>query len=225
MIFAQLGFGPIPSRASDSHLRRLYEGRARRWTGMRGYRGHELVAEAVAKLRNGGNGLDVLDAGCGSGLLGEKLRKFARRIDGVDISAPMLESARTGGFYDFLLEGDLVEFMVARPASYDLIASAATLIHFGDLTPVFAAAAQALRRNGIFVFTVFPNEHEPESGGFAVAPLGGLAEGGCFVHGRKYIRHVAAAAGSEVVLMDTGVHELDNNGQPVTGLTVALRSK
>lgn len=223
MILAALGFGPVPERLSDAHLRRLYDVRAGRWTGTHGYHGHELIAGAVARLVIREAAMDVLDAGCGTGLAGEKLRRYARRLHGVDLSTAMLAQTHAKHVYDSLHQADLIEFLAARADAYDLIVSAATLIHFGELTPVFAAAAHALRADGLFVFTVFPNDREQETGGVAVAPLGGLGEGGCFVHGRDYLSRAAAATGFSVALMEPGVHECDNQGAPVTGLIVALR--
>jgi predicted TPR repeat methyltransferase len=119
-----------------------------------------------------------------------------------------------------LYEGDLLGFLQSHPSEYDVVVSAATLIHFGDLMPVMRAAASSLRSNGLFVFTVFPNEDGRD---FAVAPLGGLAEGGCYLHSRDYLRRVAGETAFSVLLLENGVHEYDNKGAPIAGLIVALR--
>jgi predicted TPR repeat methyltransferase len=133
----------------------------------------------------------------------------------------MLSGARASQIYDALHEAELVDFLSNHRNCYDVIASAATLIHFGELQSVFAAAVRALRSHGLFVFTVFPNQSDPEAVG--VAPLGGFAEGGCFVHGSGYVRRVARETGFCVALLETAAHEIDPRGTPVTGLVVALR--
>jgi predicted TPR repeat methyltransferase len=116
--------------------------------------GPELVTEALREdgLRPGG--LDILDAGCGTGLCGALLRPFANRLHGVDLSPGMLEKARADGHYDALIECELTAFMDARPQHYDVIACADTLCYFGDLHSVVKAAGVALRMAGRFAFSV-----------------------------------------------------------------------
>jgi predicted TPR repeat methyltransferase len=100
-----------------------------------------------------------------------------------------------------------------------VVTCAATLIHFGDLGPAFAAAGSALRAGGSFVFTVFPNERDDA---FSVAPLDGLGQGGCFIHGRRYVAATARANGFDVEAIESDVHEY-KNGLPMTGVVVVLR--
>lgn len=219
-VLAGLGHGALPERASSAHMKRLYGSRAQYWAGSRGYRGHELVGDVVARAWAGGPAV-ILDAGCGTGATGPLLRSFASRLEGVDFSGSMLVGARRTQVYDELYEAELVDFLRNQRDCYDVIASAATLIHFGELKSVFSAARRALRANGLFVFTVFPNQNTPEA--FGVAPLGGYAEGGCFVHGSDYVRRAATEAGFSILIMETAPHEIDPRGIPVMGLVVALR--
>ena len=53
----------------------------------------------------------ILDAGCGTGLAGKKLREKASRLVGVDISPKMLIKAEEKGIYDELVEMELVTFL------------------------------------------------------------------------------------------------------------------
>src|SRR5262249_17531057 len=140
------------------------------------YHGADLVAEALQRLSGECASLQVLDAGCGTGSIGKLIGGRVRRLDGVDLSPEMLGRAKGKRTYDQLHEGDLVEFLAGRPDSYDAVTSAATLIHFSDLRPVLDAAAIALRDDGLFLFTLFPNEEDESA--VAVASLGGLAQGG-----------------------------------------------
>lgn len=136
----------------------------------------------------------------------------------------MVLAAEQKGVYDSFAEGDLIAFLGKHPQSYDAVVSAATLIHFGELRPVFDAAQAALRLGGVFVFTAFPHDAETPSSGFTVAPITGLAYGGCYAHGPNYIRRTAEAAGFTVATIDLETHE-HHKGQPVAGLVVALRRK
>ncbi|SDF93862.1 trans-aconitate 2-methyltransferase [Alloyangia pacifica] len=49
----------------------------------------------------------VIDLGCGAGDVGPALSGLGRRLEGVDLSPAMLESARATGCYDALHEADL----------------------------------------------------------------------------------------------------------------------
>ncbi|MEJ1958719.1 MAG: methyltransferase domain-containing protein [Nitrosomonadales bacterium] len=71
--------------------------------------------------------LDILDAGCGTGLVGERVRDLAGKLDGIDMSSPMLEKAIAKNIYDQTYAVDLVSFMNSHPNSYDAITCAATL--------------------------------------------------------------------------------------------------
>lgn len=226
LLLAGQGAGPIPGRASEAHLQSIYASRAKSWdqkaAGDLSYYAHELVAGAFEQLRDQSKKPDILDAGCGTGLVGALVRHAAGRLEGIDLAPAMLEKAKARGIYDQLHQADLVKFLAQEPGKYDVITCAATLIHFGDLHPAFEAAAIALRNNGLFICTLFPNDNEQDGNGVAVSALADLAQGGCYAHGRNYIRDLAAETGFAVELLDTKVHEY-NKGNPVMGLIVALR--
>ncbi len=217
LALAALNEGAVPERASDGFIDRLYAICADRWdnaVGPHRYRGAQLVADKV-----NGERLEILDAGCGTGSVGALVRDQSSCLVGVDLSTSMLERARSKNVYDELHKGELTTFMRARSRTCDVVTCAATLIHFGDLGPAFIAAASALRIGGSFIFTVFPNEVDDA---FSVAPLDGLGQGGCFVHGRDYIAGTAIASGFGVEAIEGAVHEY-KHGLPTTGLVVVLR--
>jgi predicted TPR repeat methyltransferase len=222
MLLASVG-GALPGRASDRQIAQLYAARARRWdvgaAGQTGYQGHRLVAAALDELC--ANSVEaIVDAGCGTGLVGELVRTKTAHLIGVDMSDAMLTQARQKNVYDALICGDLLDYLTSHPQSCDIIASAATLIHFGDLDPVFAAAARCLRANGLFAFTLFPNDEDPEA--VAIGTLNGLAQGGCFRHGDGYLRRTAAKHGYSVALLRCEAHEFVRNA-PMPGTIAVLR--
>jgi predicted TPR repeat methyltransferase len=226
LLLARLGCVSMPERASDAHLHRLYAQRVNVWdhncTASHPYRGHELVAEALNRVCGEVEKLDILDVGCGTGLVGNLIKKRAKRLEGIDLSPLMVEKANAKGVYDKLHQGDLVTFMAGQREKYDVITCAATLIHFGDLRPVFRAVAIALRNDGVFIATLFPNDDEQDGNGVAVAPSTDLAMGGCYVHGRSYIRRLAEESGLNVEVLNTEVHEYHND-KPMMGLVIVLR--
>jgi predicted TPR repeat methyltransferase len=223
IMLAKLGLGEVPDRAPTALLDAIYARRATSWDDTQAtphaYRGAQLVAEALFRLTSESDRLSVLDAGCGTGLVGSLIAARAARLEGVDRSGAMLEQARHKQVYHACHEADLVDFLQAHRSTYDAITSAATLIHFGDLRPVFSAAASALQDGGLFVFTVFPGDGARD---FAVHADFGLAYAGCYAHGRDYITRIAGETGFGIASMDLQVHE-HRRGKPVTGLVVVLR--
>jgi predicted TPR repeat methyltransferase len=213
---AFLGAGALPEGTPRQHLDHVYAGRAAGWgesgRSDTGYQGARLVEAGVARALGTTDDLAILDAGCGTGLVGRLLRPRARSLVGVDLSAAMLQKAAASGIYDRLEQADLVAFLAGNPRCCDLIVSAATLIHFNDLTPVFTAAAAALRDDGRFVFTVFPHEGD----GVGVTPFQ------CFAHNPLYVAARAAEAGFIVEGQEMAVHEYHHD-RPVMGLLVTLR--
>jgi predicted TPR repeat methyltransferase len=207
MLLSKIGQAPTPLQAPESLLQPLYSLRASRWdaivTGERPYRGAALVAEACATYVSKSS--DVLDAGCGTGLVGELLCGSVGRMVGVDISEPMLSVARTKKLYSELVKADMVNFMRASPGKFDAVTCAATLIHFGDLVPVFEAAAICIRNQGVFVFTVFPNDDKADI--YSVRRILGSAQGGLFDHGASYLAAAARQAGFEMVDLRRELHE------------------
>jgi predicted TPR repeat methyltransferase len=220
---AALGDQSLPERASDQHLDRLYSNRASNWDekaqAPQGYHGAQLVAGMLARFSSPTEQLDIIDVGCGTGLVGSLVAHKAKRLVGVDASLPMLERARAKNLYQNLTHGDLVAFMREQSETCDAVTCAATLIHFGDLHPAFEAAAASLRDRGLFILTLFPNESDDEVSVFA---SDGWIQGGCFKHGRNYVRRVAETTGFRVEAIETAVHEYLRQS-PVMGLVVALR--
>ncbi|MBO6754772.1 MAG: class I SAM-dependent methyltransferase [Roseibium sp.] len=89
-----------------------------------GYVAPSLTAEALA-ARVAPDAY-VLDAGCGTGLVGLELsnRSKALRIDGLDLTMGMLEEARKTHIYNELVEGDLTAVLPIPDNTYDGIVSA-----------------------------------------------------------------------------------------------------
>lgn len=222
MLLASVG-GMLPQRASDQQIVQLYAARADKWDekSVCGYQGHILIARM---LEDSGapRAKTIIDAGCGTGLVGEILRTKADRLIGVDMSKDMLVHARQRHIYDELHCGDLLDYFKRHPQSCEIIASAATLIHFGQLDAVIQAAAKCLRENGVFAFTLFPNEDDPDR--VDVGLLNGFAQGACFRHGTRYVSRTAEAHGFCVELLRCETHEYAR-GLPIPGLAVALRLK
>lgn len=147
-----------PSRCSVAYVSELFNNFALRFDAdlqRLGYRGPEAVATAIERWRHGdGRTLDVLDAGCGTGLCGAAVRRHCMKLTGVDLAAKMLSLARKRACYDELVESELDEFLASRRDSFDAIVSADVLIYFGDLSTTLELAHHALKPSGLLIFTV-----------------------------------------------------------------------
>lgn len=90
--------------------------------GGMGYVAPVIAAEALAGAL--GEAEAVLDAGCGTGLVGLELkRRVDAAIDGIDLSPGMLEQARDKGVYRHLAEADLTVRLDVPDDSYDGVVS------------------------------------------------------------------------------------------------------
>jgi predicted TPR repeat methyltransferase len=204
-----------PERAADAYVRETFDGMAAGFDEMiadLGYRAPALVATALAHVwPTPRSDLDVLDAGCGTGLCAPFLRPHALALDGVDLSPGMLARAARRHLYDRLFEAELTRFLQERPAGYDAIVSADTLCYFGALTEVFEAAAGALRPGGRLLFTV---EHAAP----AVVRYR-LEHHGRYSHERSYVAAELRRAGLTIDALDEAALRIENR-RPVAGLVV-----
>jgi len=207
----------VPARASDAAVRTIFESFADSFDEVLErlqYRAPVLVAQAAAETIGAPEArLDILDAGCGTGLCGEHVKPFARRLVGVDLSLEMLKRAGVRKLYDELILGELTAFVGAVPGAWDLVVSADTLVYFGDLAAAMTAAHRGLRAHGHLVFTL-------ERVGDDEAPLGyRINPHGRYSHTETYVRRVLEGARLEARRI-TPVHLRLELKKPVEGLLV-----
>ncbi|CAN7377491.1 tetratricopeptide repeat protein [Pseudoduganella sp. LjRoot289] len=213
----------VPERASDAYVQTVFDRFANSFEQVLAkleYRAPALCGEMVASLLgepdDAQRALDVLDAGCGTGLCGPLLRPYAKRLEGVDLSAGMLAKAAERGDYDQLHEAELTAWLSGRPAAYDMLVSADTLCYFGALEAVMRAAAAAVRPGGYLVFTVEATQDA------AAAPRFLLHPHGRYSHTEAYVRAALAAAGLEVTQL-RHITLRQEASKPVAGLLVGAR--
>lgn len=206
----------VPSRASDGFVEKTFDSFAASFDSKLeklSYRAPQLVAESL-----GGSGiepaktLDVLDAGCGTGLCGPLIAPYARRLVGVDLSARMLAQAKARDCYDELYKVELTAYLEDSVSAFDVVVSADTLCYFGALEDVSAAAANALRPGGRLIFTVEELVDAADAAEFCISPHGR------YCHARRYVERVMADANLETEIV-RGELRLEA-GDPVAGLVV-----
>jgi predicted TPR repeat methyltransferase len=165
--------------------------------GALGYDVPEKLCAAIQRATTPGPAHDVLDAGCGTGLCGPLLRPLARAggLWGADLSSKMLERAAGRGVYDTLVREELTALLGRSTGRFDLVVAADVLIYFGDLAPVFAVAATAIRPGGILAIST----ERSDGDGFR------LRASGRFAHAPAYVRAVAHPAFREASRIETTI--------------------
>ncbi|KIW29283.1 uncharacterized protein PV07_05108 [Cladophialophora immunda] len=140
------------------------------------YAAPRLAAQALADAFDGDRrgeaarlrGLQILDAGCGTGLVGVELARFgAQTVTGLDISPGMLAVARGTGVYGALEQADLsAPRPIAKPDDFfDAVLCVGTLTR-GHVGPqVVEEFVRVVKPGGCIVATVLDDIWE--SAGFS----------------------------------------------------------
>jgi len=171
-----------------------------------GYRVPDLLDAAIARARPGRFAF-AIDLGCGTGLMGERLRPRTERLDGYDISAEMLRKADAKRLYDRLVKADL-ETMEYAGDQAELVTAADVFMYVGALDRVTALARSMLAPGGLFAFSV-----EQHDGPQDVV----LQPSRRHAHTQTYVERMLAANGFSLVSAESEIIRQDR-GEPVRGL-------
>jgi predicted TPR repeat methyltransferase len=177
------------------------------------YRGPLLLKEALEQVSQCKTAdWQVLDLGCGTGLCGEVMRPFAKRLIGVDLSENMLTLAAQKEIYDELIHEAILPYLREQYHQFQLITSADTFVYTGDLAPIFAAAHQALAEKGLLVF----NAEISDDVDFK------LTSSGRFAHSQRYLDAISMTQHFTIAFYQRAVIRTQA-GQPVWVHVYVLR--
>ena len=214
MLFALSG-EHTPDRASDNFVSTLFDRFATSFDQVLDkleYAAPKLVGDLVTEIYPDTiNSLNVLDAGCGTGLCGEYLRPLAQNIIGIDLSGEMLRRAKLCEHYDSLVKAEIIEYLTTARCKFDLIVSADTFCYFGKMNEVCHAAFSILNPNGKFIFTV--EKHTEDTLDYQ------LQTHGRYSHSNAYIQRCLTDAGFTVLTNDV-VTLRKERSEPVKGMLV-----
>ncbi|HCM39090.1 MAG: 3-demethylubiquinone-9 3-O-methyltransferase [Bdellovibrionales bacterium GWB1_52_6] len=106
--------------------------------------------------RSGRRPTNILDMGCGGGLLANYLAKNGFKVTGVDLSAPSLEIARKRDTTHSViyLKADATRIPVPSH-TYNVVCAMDFLEHVNDPEAVLKEAARILKPGGLFFFHTF----------------------------------------------------------------------
>ena len=209
----------VPLRASDAYVKNEFDRFAEgfeKTLSMLDYQAPQLVADILEQQQGfHANGLRVLDAGCGTGLIAPLVMSWCDELVGVDLSPKMVSKAQARNVYDQLVIAELVQFMTESESRYDLIVCVDTLVYFGELRKVLEAASAALVPGGWLGFSV-ERAAEDYPAGYA------LTSSGRYTHTEGYLRNILTECGLLVVDIQEGVLRQELI-QPVIGFIVAAQ--
>ena len=216
---AQLASGQIPDRQPAELIQSTFDGYAADYdqhlvTQLR-YQLPKRVAERIFEWFPERR-LNVLDLGCGTGLLGVCLGRIGGALIGVDLSAEMLERAAAHNVYDRLHHTDLLDAVRETPDSlYQVIAACDVLIYVGDLASVVTNAHRILVPGGYLVFSVEALEDSSED--FTLEPTTLR-----YRHHANYLHRLVSEAGFAEGQLEIGSFR-QQGGQPVKSYLVVAR--
>lgn len=169
---------PSPAR-DDEHFhatRAYYDEFSQRYEDRRGGNDpggyHDLVDDLeVDFVRRFGAGGDLLEVGCGTGLLLARTATFGRSAKGVDLSPGMLEKARARGLS--VVEASATD-LPFPDETFDVAYSFKVLAHVRDIERALAEMTRVVRRGG-FVLAEFYNPNSLRGLVKRLAPPGAIS--------------------------------------------------
>jgi len=157
-----------------------YDERASIWEQISdntGYKGHILCVEAFDRAMetkevypNPTKDMKILDAGAGTGGIGEMLKvRGYTNVDALDISREMLNLAAAKNLYKRLICAPLTEAYMKEieTAEYDVVLCAGTIV-YGQVKPgALEQCARFVKPGGLFIFSIRVDSYDPAGLGYS----------------------------------------------------------
>jgi len=169
---------------------------------------HKAIIEIISEKHN----LNILDLGCGTGLIGEKFHPIANTLIGIDLSEKMLEQAKQKNFYTELVLED-INNAIKKYNNIDLVIAADTLVYIGNLEQIFYHLTTTLKPNGMFAFTIETTSNYPYC----------LQKTARFAHDKKYIQDLSHKYNFDIILCNNIILRKHYNTN-IEGLLYVLRN-
>lgn len=208
--------GQATERAPDQYVENVFDNYAERFdTHLQQVLQYDIPKKLVALIAQHlpvAEKCNVLDLGCGTGLIGPEIAPYAKQLVGVDLSAKMLEKARARNLYQRLVRSDLLSMMHDEPAaSFNLVIAADVFVYVGKLDEIVGEIKRLLSAGGIFAFSTEGIEAAPSDD-----PGYRLEKTGRYAHSAGYLSGLASANGFRILeMIPTQIRT--EHGKPVNG--------
>ncbi len=216
--------GENPDHPAAGYVRQLFDASAASFDqNLVSKLGYEIPREMVQELGATGNPAqapwDVLDLGCGTGLVGAEIVSHSRRLVGIDLAPNMIERARARNVYTELRCADLLDALAEEQGHYDVVTAADVFIYVGKLDEVMPAVRRVLHPGGLFAFSA-----EAAEASDGRAPQGyRLGVMGRYAHSAAYLRRLAEQNRFRVELLRETRIRFEHR-QPVRGWLTIWRA-
>lgn len=176
---------------------------------------HELLDELESEfVERFGAGRDVLEVGCGTGLVLSRIARFARSAQGIDLSPGMLERARARGLT--VQEGSATD-LPFDDDSFDVTCSFKVLAHIPEIDVALREMTRVTRPGGT-VIAEFYNPYSFRGLAKRFGPAGRIAHGAHEKH--VYTRFDSPRAVAR--LLPPGTSIVDSRGVRIATPTARL---
>src|SRR5262245_29395849 len=139
--------------ASDADNRAYYDDFSHGYERERGRGYHQLLDDLEMSIVSPlARGRRVLEIGCGTGLILERIAREARSASGIDLSPGMLQTARARGLDVTLASATQLPF---SDSSFDLVCSFKVLAHVPEIERALSEAARVTRPGGQLVLEFY----------------------------------------------------------------------
>lgn len=150
---------------------------------------------------------NILDLGCGTGIIGPSLKPYAKQLIGVDLSTKMLRKAAERNCYSHLISDDIINYLAECNRTFDLITLVDTLPYLGDLEKLWEKIDKTTNAHSIIAFST---EVHPENISYR------LTNTGRYTHNDNYIKEITEKHGFNIIHTDHHNIRLQAN-KPVRG--------
>ena len=214
-----LAYGKTPETQPSVMVTGLFDGAAANFDlhMVRGlqYRVPERVAQILLE-KHPDRRFDLLDLGCGTGLVGVYLGRINGYIAGVDLSQKMIDQAARHQIYSRFHRVNVLDAL--RDTSdgvYQAITCADVLIYVGDLAPVIPNAYRILKDGGHFIFSCETADEDEED--LVLRPTSRYA------HKRSAVERQLQDAGFDDIVVEELPALRTEGGEPIPGFLVTAR--
>ena len=125
-----------------------------------GYVAHIATAETINQFLDKKD-CRILDAGCGTGLVGEVLTRLGyNQMDALDYSKEMLDEASKKKVYGKLMQADLSKPLAIQDNAYDAVTCTGTFTYGHVNADAFDELVRVTKPGGVICFTIREGAYE-----------------------------------------------------------------